>query len=108
MGSGVFLSLFAYSAARGVLEAVGKKLRRMTLACALPEDALRGARVTMLRRGCVLVEGQRGVVELGDARIRLSTADGVLAVSGACLRLRELSGDAAMIEGERIDSAAYS
>ena len=80
----------------------------MTLACGLPEDAvLLGARVTMMGRGCALIEGQRGVVELGDACIRLRTKDGIIAVTGEALKLRELSGDAAMIEGSRIDSAAY-
>ena len=88
---------------------MGRKLRRMTLACGLPEDVLLSdARVTLMGRGCVLVEGQRGVVELGESRIRMRTRSGVIVVEGEALRLRELSGDAAMIEGERIDSAAYS
>ena len=87
---------------------MGRKLRRMTLACGLPEDALAlGARITMMGRGSVLIEGQRGVVELSSACIRLRTQGGVIAVAGKDLRLRELSSDAAMIEGERIDSAAY-
>ena len=72
---------------------MGRKLRRMTLACSLPEDVLlSGARVTMMGRGSVLVEGQCGVVELGGGRIRLRTRSGVIAVEGAALRLRELSG----------------
>jgi len=76
--------------------------------CALPEDVLTsGARVTMMGRGCVLVEGQRGVVELGQLRIRLRTAQGILSVTGTGLRLKELSSDAAMIDGERIDAASY-
>jgi sporulation protein YqfC len=88
---------------------MGRKLRRMTLACSLPEDVLlSGARVTMMGRGSVLVEGQCGVVELGSERIRLHTRSGVIAVEGTVLRLRELTGEAAMIEGDRIDSAAYS
>ena len=87
---------------------MGKKLRRMTLLCALPEDALSaGVRVTMMGRGCVLVEGRCCVVELSGGRIRLGTRDGVIAVLGQGLRLRELTAEAAMIEGERIDSAAY-
>ena len=88
---------------------VGKKLRRMTLLCGLPEDALlSGVRVTMMGRGCVLVEGPCAVVELGGARIRLGTKGGVISVLGQGLRLRELTAQAAMIEGERIDSAAYA
>ena len=87
---------------------MGKKLRRMTLFCGLPEDALLSlARVTMMGRGCVLIEGQCTVVELGSERIRLRTREGVIAVQGCGLRLRETTGEAAMIEGERIDSAAY-
>ena len=87
---------------------MGRKLRRMTLACGWPEDALTlGARVTMMGRGSVLIEGQHGVVELSSERIRLRTKGGVIAVEGEGLCLRELSTDAAMIEGERIDSAAY-
>ena len=88
---------------------MGKKLRRMTLMCGLPEDALlSGARVTMMGRGCVVVEGPCAVMELGSARIRLSTKSGVVSVQGQELRLRELTQNAAMIEGERIDSAAYA
>ena len=87
---------------------MGGKFRRMTLACGLPEDALlSGARVTMMGRGSVLIEGQCGVVELCGERIRLRSRDDVIAVEGRGLRLRELTGDAAMIEGERIDSASY-
>lgn len=58
-------------------------------------------------RVCVLVEGQYGVVELEEERIRLRTRDGVLSVAGNTLCLKELSADAAMITGERIDLAAY-
>lgn len=80
----------------------------MALACGLPEDALAlGARVTLMGRGCVLVEGQSGVVELEKACIRLRTCDGVLCVQGAALRLKELSADSAMITGERIDAVSY-
>lgn len=76
--------------------------------CGLPEDALSsGARVTMMGRSAVLVEGQRGVVELGIGCIRLRTAQGVLSIHGTALRLQELSADAAMIRGEEIDSAVY-
>lgn len=87
---------------------MGKRNRRLSLMCGLPEDVLSsGARVTLMGRDCVLVEGQRGVVELDESRIRLRTRDGVLSVMGAALRLRELSSDAAMIAGEQIDTATY-
>lgn len=83
-------------------------MRRLALSCSLPEDALTsGARVTVIGRGCVLVEGQRGVVELGGGRIRLKTRDGMLSVLGQALELRELSADAAVIVGRQIDTATY-
>lgn len=73
-----------------------------------PEDAWsQCARLTMLGRRLAMVEGQLGVVELGETRIRLKTRDGMLAVCGKQLRLQEMSMDAAMISGERIDSASY-
>jgi len=56
----------------------------------------------------VLVEGQRGVVELGVSCIRLRTAYGVLSIRGNGLCLQELSSDAAMIRGEDIESAGYA
>ncbi|MBQ8618176.1 MAG: YabP/YqfC family sporulation protein [Clostridia bacterium] len=88
---------------------MGKGIRRATLLSELPEDALfSGARVTLMGRSAVLVEGQRGVVELGNACIRLRTAQGVLSICGEGLRLQELSSDAAMIRGEEIDSAGYA
>lgn len=88
---------------------MGKQGRRMALCTGLPEDALTsGARVTVFGRSSVLVEGQRGVVELSAARIRLKTRDGLLSVMGRALTLRELSADAAIIVGEEIDTATYS
>ena len=83
--------------------------RRLILQSALPEDALtRGARVTLIAQSSALVEGQRGVVELGGGRIRLKTPGGMLSVLGQALELRELSADAAMIVGERIETATYA
>ena len=83
-------------------------MRRVALFSSLPEDALTsGARVTMIGRGCVLVEGQHGVVELSGTCIRLRTKDGVLSVLGEALQLRELSLDAAMITGERVETVTY-
>ena len=87
---------------------MGRAVRRASLLCSLPEDALAsGARVTMMGRGAVLVEGQRGVVELGDGCIRLRTAEGVLSIRGDALELQELSCDAAMIRGKSIELAGY-
>ena len=87
----------------------GSHMRRLALATGLPEDALGGgARVTLTGRSAVLVEGQRGVIELNPRRIRLRTDGGVLTVSGEGLRLRELSFDAAMIEGKDVMEATYA
>lgn len=87
-----------------------RKLRRIrrAITLTLPEDALAsGARVTMIARSSVLVEGQHGVVELSCARIRLRTQKGVVAVCGSALRLEELSFDAAMISGDPITTVTY-
>lgn len=88
---------------------MGKIVRRASLISELPEDALAPlARVTMMGRGTVLVEGQCGVVELGNTCIRLRTPCGLLSVSGRALELAELSCDAALIRGSEIDSAGYA
>ncbi len=78
-----------------------KKARLMMLHAGLPEDAVSDcARVTMTGRSAALVEGQHGMVELSEARIRLKTGRGILTVEGNGLRLRELSVDAALIDGD--------
>ena len=87
---------------------IGKRARRMMLACGLPEDAaVGGARVTLYGRAAVMVVGQRGVVEMSDNCIRLKTDSGVLAICGQELRLQELSLDAAMVYGADILSVGY-
>ena len=87
---------------------IGKRARRMLLACGLPEEAVMGStRVTLYSRGAVLVEGQRGVVEMSDSCIRLKTDAGVLSIRGKELRLQELSLDAAMVYGAEIQSVGY-
>ena len=84
-----------------------KAERRLTLACGLPTDVL-GARVTLFGRTSVMAEGQQGVIELSGTRIRLRTRDGLLCVLGEGLAIRELSADAVMISGARIDAASYA
>ena len=54
-----------------------------------------------------LVEGQHGVIELTESRVRLRTGRGVLTVQGEGLRLRALSVDAALIEGHVL-TATYA
>lgn len=95
--------------AKGGLRVSRRGIRHIALRSSLPEDALSsGARVTMMGRGSVLVEGQNGVIELSGGQIRLRTRDGVLCVQGKNLRLRELSSDAAMIAGDAIETATYA
>ena len=82
--------------------------KRLTLLCGLPEDVLGGeARVTWFGRKSVMVEGQQGMIELGESRMRLKTHGGVMTVQGEALVIRELSADAAMIDGNRIDTVTY-
>lgn len=82
---------------------------KLTLLSGLPEDVIHsGARVTLFGRGHAMIEGQSGVVELGVSRIRLRTKGGVLTVLGEALMLKEISMDAAMIAGERIDTITYA
>ena len=84
-----------------------KREKRLTLMCGMPEDALGGTRVTMFGHGCVMIEGQRGMVELSATCMRLKTSSSVLTVLGEALEIKELSADAAMIAGSRIDTVTY-
>ena len=61
----------------------------------------------MFGHHCVLIEGQRGMVELGASCMRLRTKGSVLTVLGQALEIKELSADAAMIAGSRIDTVTY-
>ena len=89
-------------------EEMGKKReKRLTLMCGLPEVEPGGTRVTMFGHRFVMIEGQRGMVELGENCMRLRTGSSVLTVLGQALEIRELSADAAMIAGERIDTVTY-
>ena len=84
-----------------------KREKRLTLMCGLPEDVPGGTRVTMFGHRFVMIEGQRGMVELGENCMRLRTGSSVLTGLGQALEIRELSADAAMIAGERIDTVTY-
>ena len=69
--------------------------RGFALSLGLPEDATSDcARVTLSGQSAALVEGQHGVIELTESRVRLRTGRGVLTVQGEGLRLRALSVDA--------------
>lgn len=84
------------------------RARRAILRSGLPEDAVGNcARATLCGQGALLVEGQCGVVEMGSDCIRLRTPEGVLSVCGEKLTLRELSLDAAMIHGGKIETVSY-
>ena len=79
--------------------------RGFALSLGLPEDATSDcARVTLSGQSAALVEGQHGVIELTESRVRLR---GVLTVQGEGLRLRALSVDAALIEGHVL-TATYA
>ena len=84
-----------------------KRERRLTLLCGFPDD-VGGTRVTLFGRGSVMVEGQRGMVELSASCMRMKTLDHVLTIRGEALVLKELSADAAMITGSRIDMVTYA
>ena len=78
--------------------------KRFALSLGLPEDSTGDcARVTLVGQSAALVEGQHGVIELTESRVRLRTGRGVLTVLGEGLRLRELSVDAALIRRSRAD-----
>ena len=66
--------------------------KRFALSLGLPEDSTGDcARVTLVGQSAALVEGQHGVIELTESRVRLRTGRGVLSVLGEGLRLRELT-----------------
>lgn len=82
--------------------------RGFALSLGLSEDATSDcARVTLSGQSAALVEGQHGVIELTESRVRLRTGRGVLTVQGEGLRLRALSADAALIEGHVL-TATYA
>ena len=86
-----------------------KRIRTAVLDAEMPEDALAiGARVTLIARHSVLVEGQQGVVELSASRIRLRTRQGIVSLLGENLCLKKLSLDAALVTGESVETVTYA
>ena len=81
--------------------------KRFALSLGLPEDSTGDCARVTLGQSAALVEGQHGVIELTESRVRLRTGRGVLSVLGEGLRLRELSVDAALIEGHVL-TATYA
>lgn len=74
----------------------------------LPQDALSDcARAVWTGRTRVTVDGQHGVIELSQTRIRLRTGEGVLLVEGEGLTLDALSAQQAVIAAARIDALSY-
>jgi len=85
-----------------------EKTRSLLQTAGLPEDVLFDcARVVVNGRKNVVIEGQHGVVELSEQRIRLKTGNGILCVRGMCLELTELSPEKAVISGREIGEIAY-
>lgn len=67
----------------------------------LPEDAVGSAvRVTLLGERQALVENHRGMLEIGQTRMRVLTRQGVLSVYGSGLALSEVRPEGLMIEGQ--------
>lgn len=56
-------------------------------------------KLTMVGRGDLLVENHTGVLQYDSTRIRLTTHEGVLNISGADLNLLELSTGRAYVRG---------
>lgn len=80
----------------------------MARALHLPQDALGAhARIVMDGRCGVMVEGQRGVIELTEGRIRLQTPEGVVSICGEDLRLSELTRANAMISGKTVTTVTF-
>lgn len=72
----------------------------------LPGDATSGeARLTILGERQVLVENHRGMLEIGQERMRVLTKRGILSVYGSGLALLEVRPEGLMIEGiiERVE-----
>ena len=83
--------------------------KSFALSLGLPEDATSDcARVTLSGQSAALVEGQHGVIELTESRVRLRTGRGVLTILGEELALKELSMDAALVTGKRVTTATYA
>lgn len=80
---------------------VKKRMRDAMRSAGLPEEAVTGAaRLTMIGQGRVRIENHCGLMELSQERIRLRTREGSVCVRGKELMLRELTHQAAEIEGE--------
>ena len=86
----------------------GGRLHTAVLSADLPEDAFTGgSRVTLIHQSSALVEGQQGVVELSGNCLRLRTKEGTVSVCGEALCLRRLSRDAALITGDPVTAVTY-
>lgn len=86
----------------------GSRAKRWILKSSLPEDTLTGAaRITLCGKSTALIEGQRGVVEMCGTCIRLKSRSGVVSIKGNGLMLKELSIDAAMVQGAEISAVSY-
>jgi len=60
----------------------------------------RCARATAIGSGCLLVENYRRILELTEERVRLSTPEGALTVTGRGLSLCEARPGTLMVRGE--------
>ena len=79
---------------KGLCEELSEKLE-------LPPEALGDTlRLTALGKKRLLVERHRGVLEYGDERIRIASAQGELVISGSELSLSAMNRDELLITGK--------
>lgn len=84
---------------------VKKRMRDAMRRAGLPEEALTGAaRLTMIGKNRLHIENHCGLMELSPTRIRLRTREGTVCIQGQDLQLRELTRNAAEIEGEILET----
>lgn len=75
-------------------------LRRLLRAFDLPEEVdLNVPRFTLLGNSDFMLENHRGILEYGDALVRLMTTEGVVRVEGTRLVLTEFGSERVYIGG---------
>ena len=81
-------------------QAARRAIRPVLEALSLPEDASgRAVRLTALGSSHLLVENHLGLAEVTAVRVRLTTPEGMLAVSGRDLRLTDVRRGALCVTG---------
>ena len=74
--------------------------KRVAKALELPKEAFCSLPfLTMTGRNELMIENYRGLMEYGTEEVRLSTAEGILRITGRGLTLKTLDREAVRIEG---------